>query len=129
MTEMTTKRKEGIVKVAKTFRLTEPEYSSFGNMILLAVFHNPVYNFNIIFSVLMIERQHNDLKCLLGDFYNYCRLAHSNDLERLFRNSSFLILQFRTKDQRTSPGAYQKNFLRTRKVHLIYSLTRTTEFL
>lgn len=39
MTEMTTKRKEVIVKVAKTSRLTEPEYSSVGNMLLLAVCH------------------------------------------------------------------------------------------
>lgn len=49
MTEMTTKRKEVIVKVAKTSRLTEPEYSSVGNMLLLAVCHTLVYNFFIIF--------------------------------------------------------------------------------
>lgn len=55
MTEMTTKRKEGIVKMAKTCRLPGPEYSSFGNMILLAAFHTLVYNFNIyiFFFVLM----------------------------------------------------------------------------
>lgn len=48
MTEMTTKRKEGIVKVAKTSRITGPEYSNTGNIILLAVFHTLVYNFIII---------------------------------------------------------------------------------
>lgn len=54
MTEMTTKRKEGIVKMAKTCRLPGPEYSSFGNMILLAAFHTLVYNFNIYFFFVLM---------------------------------------------------------------------------
>lgn len=49
MTEMTTTMKEEIVKVAKTCRLTRPEPNSVWDMILLAVFHIPVYNFNICF--------------------------------------------------------------------------------
>lgn len=46
------------------------------------------------------------------------------------RNFFSLILQLRTKDQvpLTSPGDYQKNFLLTKKVHLIYFLAGTTDF-
>lgn len=45
------------------------------------------------------------------------------------RNSSSLILQLRTKEHvpLTSPGDYQKNFLLTRKVHLIYFLAENTD--
>lgn len=102
MTEMTTKRKEGIVKVAKTSRLTGPEYSNIGNIILLAVFHTLVYNFIIIIlSWWLTKRQHNDLKCLLGDFCNYCRPAYSNHLELLLQE--LLFLDPATQDKGPSP--------------------------
>lgn len=63
MTEITTKRKEGIVKVAQTCRLTGPEYRRVGNTILLAVCHILVYNFNIIFCFDNCLKDNITIKC------------------------------------------------------------------
>lgn len=65
--------------------LTELEYSTVRNMILLVVCHTPVCNFNTIFGDWwLFERQHNHLKCLSDDFCNYYRLFHYNHLDFFF---------------------------------------------
>lgn len=65
--------------------LTELEYSTVRNMILLVVCHTPVCNFNTIFGGWwLFERQHNHLKCLSDDFCNYYRLFHYNHLDFFF---------------------------------------------
>lgn len=129
MTEMTIKMKEGIVKAAKTCRLTGPECSSFGNTILLAAFRTLVCNFNIIFCA---DDCLKDNIMILNAYQVVCVIIADQLIVVIWNFFSgtlpFLILQLRTKDQRTSPGACEKNFLLTRKVHLIYSLTGTTDF-
>lgn len=49
MTEMTTKRRRESRKWPRLLGLTELEYSSVRNMVLLPVCHTLVYNFNVIF--------------------------------------------------------------------------------
>lgn len=115
--------------------LTELEYSTVRNMILLVVCHTPVCNFNTIFGGWwLFERQHNHLKCLSDDFCNYYRLFHYNHLDFFFFScmknySSCLILQFRTEEQflLTALEICQKTHL-AKKDCLIYSVTGFTEF-
>lgn len=123
VTEMTTKRSES-GKWPRLLGFTEPEYSSVRNMILLAVCHILVQNFNVISWAddflkdnIIILNAYQVISVIIADPL----IVISWNFFCMMNYSSCLILQFRTKEQfpLTSLGFCQKNLHPTSSPNLL----------